>query len=126
MALAVRTAPGLVGQDRDDLSVPGAELLRDAALPRRKRDRRERPEIGLAGALKITLVIKRLHGCVGRIAVGEVVSELERADVRLDLLQSDLACRFDTSRRPCFLSVTKVCQAGGREYSKRSWGATRQ
>jgi len=29
------------GQDRDDLSVLGAELLRDAALPRRKRGTRQ-------------------------------------------------------------------------------------
>jgi len=35
--------------------------------------------------LKIALVVELLDGGVGRIAVGEVVGELERADARLDL-----------------------------------------
>jgi hypothetical protein len=79
-------APRLEGQDRDDLSVLGAKALRDAPLPRRKRDRRNRPEIGLEGTLKITLVVKPLDRRVGRTAVGQVVSKFERSYARVDLL----------------------------------------
>src|SRR6185436_18012253 len=79
----------------DDLSVPGTESLRDAALPRRERHRREGPEIGLASALKITLVVELLDGGAGRESVGEVVCELESAHARLDRLRAFLAGRHD-------------------------------
>jgi hypothetical protein len=78
----------------DDLSIPGAEPFRNAALPRCESDRRKGPEIDLASALKIALVIELLDGRVGRIAVGEVVCKLERANSRLDPLRSGLdSCR---------------------------------
>jgi hypothetical protein len=59
--------------------------------------------------LKITLVIELLDRFVGRIAVGEVVGELERADARLDCLQFVLVCSHDfvssNSRRMCFVNT---------------------
>jgi hypothetical protein len=46
----------------------------------------QRPEVSLTGALEIAFVIKFLDGLLGRITVGEVVRERERANAGLNAL----------------------------------------
>src|SRR4029079_13644399 len=80
----------------------------------------------LAGALKIALVIELVDRRVGRVAVGEVVGELKRADPRLDPLRSVLACCRRTPLRLHFLGVAWVRYGGDREHSERSRGGAGQ
>src|SRR4029077_1104623 len=62
----------------------------------------------------------------GRIAVGEVVGELERADARLDLLRAALACRRHTAAGLYLLRMARICCAGDSEYPKHGRGGASQ
>ena len=53
-------------------------------LPFGERHGGQRPEIQLAGALKVAFIIELLDRFLGRVAVGKVVGELQLADVAID------------------------------------------
>jgi hypothetical protein len=53
-----------------------------------------RPEVHLAGALEVALVVEPLDGFLRRVTAGEVVGELELADARVECLRRGGAQRL--------------------------------
>ena len=75
--------PVVIGQDLSNFAIPRPER-RLTTLPLRKRDSGDGPEIRLAGALEVSLVVQRLDGFFRRISRGEVVCKRQLADPRVD------------------------------------------
>ena len=74
----------LVALQKDGLAVFRAELLRVRVLPLRHTGKRYRPDISLYGPLEVHFIKQLLDGCIGRVAVGEIMGEFQLADTGVE------------------------------------------